>query len=372
MTEPCPVCEAGESSFFRRIDGYDYLQCGNCGSLHIDNATLREIDAGKGVRVYDAAYWHNELIAAKERSLGAALVRAGEAILFARRPVRNFLDVGTGPGYLLDELVRQFPRHANMFHGVEMFPPEQHSSNANYHIGDIGSLDMKFDGGVCIEVIEHLTPAMLVGLVVGLARVSEPDAFWLFNTGMPELVLQHDPEYLDPRYRGHIVSYSLTGLKHLFEPHGFHLSPVPGKNYLFMAEYRACDAEIDFEQRIRKPLRENEALLEDAGLVHQATLESTRSSLCEEQLLGRTQWALSLQTELERVSRLFLDLQIEHQSVAAWAQSLDRELHEQQVERDQIKHSPSWMLTRPLRSMASWWKSVRQASSHGDGKHEPH
>jgi hypothetical protein len=401
------VCEAGESAFFRSIEGYDYLQCGNCGSLHIDNATLHEIDAGKGTRIYDEAYWRTELIAAKERSLGVALVRAGEAILFARRPVRSFLDVGTGPGYLLDELVRQFPQHAQMFHGVELFPPEQHSHNANYHVGDVGSLGMKFDGGVCIEVIEHLTPAMLMSLVGGLACVSEPGALWLFNTGMPEVVLQHDPEYLDPRHRGHIVSYSLAGLKRLFEPHGFRLSPVPGKNYLFIAEYLARDAGIDFEQRIRKPLRENETLLEDAGLIHQAALESTRNSLCEEHLHGRTQWALSLQAELERACRLFSDLQAEHQKIASWAHSLDCELHEQrtkpagcgdehaslrqqkqsldvelatlrethtalQAEHDRIMHSRSWMLTRPLRGMASWWQGVRHASNRSGGEHEPH
>jgi len=405
--ERCPVCEAGESAFFRCIDGYDYLQCAGCGSLHIDNATLVAIDAGKSTRVYDASYWRDELIAARERAQGEALVRAGEAILYARRPVSRFLDVGSGPGYLLDELARQFPRHAGMFHGVELFPPEQHSSHSNYHVGDVGNLLEKFDAGVCIEVIEHLTPTMLSGLVRNLARLSEPGAMWLFNTGMPELVLQQDPGYLDPSYRGHIVSYSLTGLRHLFEPHGFRLSPVPGKNYVFMAEYRPRDEGINFERRVREPLPENLALLKEAGVIHQAVLETGHSSICEEQLGSRMQWIESLQAELARTARLLTDLQPEHQNVATWAQSLDAELavlrekyaalqaeHQSaatwaqlldvelgalrekyttlRTEHDRVICSRSWMLTRPLRLMASWLRAGRHAPDRGGNRHDRH
>jgi SAM-dependent methyltransferase len=352
----------------------------DCGSLHINNATLREIDNGKSTRVYDESYWSDELIAARERSQGEALVRAGEAILYARRPVTCFLDVGSGPGYLLDELARQFPQHASMFHGVELFPPEQHSRHANYHFGDVSGLGERFDAGVCVEVVEHLTPSMLVGMIRGLARISKPDTLWLFNTGMPELVLQHDPEYLDPCGRGHIISYSLMGLRHLFEPHGFRLSAVPGKNYLFMAEYQPRDAEIDFDRRVWEPLRENVSLLKEAGLLHEATLESARHSISEAQLGSRMQWVLSLQAELERASRLHAALQLEHKNVAEWAQSLDsalRVLREQHVtlqsEYDRIMHSRSWILTSPLRGMASWWRGDRRASNHdGDGQRESH
>lgn len=405
--ERCPVCETGESSFFKRIDGYDYLQCAKCGSLHIDNATLVAIDAGKSTRIYDASYWRDELIAARERAQGEGLVRAGEAIILARRPVLRFLDVGSGPGYLLDALAQQFPQHAGMFHGVELYPPEQYSSHPNYHVGDVGSLLEKFDAGVCIEVIEHLTPTMLTGLARNLARVSEPDTLWLFNTGMPELVLQQDPAYLDPSYRGHIVSYSLDGLRHLFEPHGFWLSPVPGKNYVFMAEYLPGDAEIDFDRRVREPLSGNLALLKEAGVIRQAVSDSMHSSICEEQLSSRTLWVQSLQNELARATGLLVDLQSEHQSVAAWAQSLDAEIvalrashvelqseHRSvavwaqsldaelgalrgnyatlQAEHDRVTHSRSWMLTRPLRSLAAWWRRCRLAPSREDSPHEPH
>src|SRR5690242_8152985 len=99
--EICPVCEIGTSLFHGQVDGYDYFHCQSCSSLHISREVLKAIDAGKGTRAYDGAYWAAELVAARERASGESLVRAGEAILYAQRPIRRFLDVGTGPGFLL-------------------------------------------------------------------------------------------------------------------------------------------------------------------------------------------------------------------------------------------------------------------------------
>lgn len=299
METTCPVCEAGKSVFYANIDGYDYLQCGACRSLHIARDVLDDIDRGNAPRIYDEDYWREELRSARERAGGVSLVRAGEAILYCRRPVTRFLDVGTGPGYLLDELAKQFPARQDVFHGVELFPPEEHSSHPNYIKGNVGMLAMTFDAGVCIEVIEHLTPRMLAELARGLARVSAAGTLWLFNTGMPDYVLKEDPNYLDPLHRGHIVSYSLQGLTQMFEPHGLRVQGLPGKSFAFVAEYQPEVAAGDFEYRIYHPLKENIALLQEAGLLHQAAFESARAYFYLAQSDARASWAMDLQRELE-------------------------------------------------------------------------
>jgi hypothetical protein len=207
---------------------------------------------------------------------------------------------------LLDELSRQLPAYSDCFHGVELFPPHEHTSHPNYHQGEIGNLGGAFDSGVCIEVVEHLTPRMLANLLEGLAKVSAPGSLWLVNTGMPDYVLTEDPGYLDPLHRGHIVSYGLRGLLHIFEPFGFRVRGIPGKSYAFVAEFQPLDDELDFEYRFYHPLPENKALLESSGLLYQAAFESARSSYFHEQYLARTQWALTLKAQLDWVPRSWL------------------------------------------------------------------
>lgn len=327
MNAACPVCEAGEPSFHRRIDGFDYFRCGTCGSLHIDNATLDAIDAGKSTRIYDANYWQDELNAARGRAQGVSLVRAGEAILYARRPVRRFLDVGTGPGYLLDALAGLLPSHAGIFHGIELFPPEEHSRNPNYHVGDVRVMDGVFDAGTCIEVVEHLTPRMLRELAQGLALRSAPGTLWLFNTGMPDYVLREDPAYLDPLHRGHIVAYGLSGVRHLFEPFGFRVSAIPGKTYAWFAEFKPLEAP-DFSERVYRPLAANRALLEESGLLFQAAFESARASLYQRVPRNNPGGESSV-------------------SVDTWD------------EYQRMLHSRSWKMTRPLRNVARWLREIR-------------
>lgn len=53
---------------------------------------------------------------------GESLTRVGEALLYCQRPVKRFLDVGTGPGYLLDELANQYPGRPDLFYGVALLP----------------------------------------------------------------------------------------------------------------------------------------------------------------------------------------------------------------------------------------------------------
>lgn len=304
MTIDCPVCLCSHTgSFFQEIDGFKYYACSACESLFIDPMVLAEMDGGKSPRSYDHEYWDAEIEASRQRSKTDGLVRAGEVILYSRRNVRRFLDVGAGPGFLLDELASTFPGRADTFHAVELFPPPGHSMHPNYVIGGVGSLPEKFDAGVCIEVIEHLTPRMLGGLAKGLAAVSEPDALWFFNTGMPSYVRNEDPGYLDPRRRGHVISYGIDGLRKLFEKFDFRVLELPGKSFAFLAEFQSsAESETFTSERFYQPLPYNKRLLEEAGLLYLAAFESARSYYYQHESNQRTKWALSLDESLRAIS----------------------------------------------------------------------
>ena len=304
-TVACPVCE-GRSRHYADVDGVPYLRCERCRTIHITPEALDEIDAGRPLlRDYGQDYWEMELRAARERADGTSLCRAGEALLYCRREVAHFLDLGAGPGYLLGNLLGTLDPEGRVFEAVERFPPAEHLRHANYHegsIADLAAAGRQFDAGVCIEVVEHLTPRMLRELVRELARVSKPDSYWLFNTGLDLYVEKEDPRYLDPYQRGHIMSWSIEGLRRLFEPAGFRIQPLPGKSFAFAAEFKPTQ-DTPYDQRIYSPLAGNAALLARNPLLHVAAFESARSYYYFEGYLERTAWATRLDGELRSLKR---------------------------------------------------------------------
>ena len=99
----CAICE-GYGTPWQLIEGYQYFRCQACDSIYIDPEWLGHIDGGKALRTYDETYWRSELRSSRERSFGSSIARVAESILFARRPIEKYLDIGSGPGYLLDAL----------------------------------------------------------------------------------------------------------------------------------------------------------------------------------------------------------------------------------------------------------------------------
>lgn len=300
----CPVCIDGTGQLARPVDGVDYYRCQHCGSLFADPAFLAGVGTGETGH-YDDGYWSAELKAARERSFGSSLQRVAETFLYCRIPIQRFIDIGSGPGYLLDALQQLMPRSSDVFHAVEMFPPPEpfRSRHPNYTVGSLGDLPQRFEAGCCIEVIEHLTPAMLRGLVAQLAARSMPGALYYFGSGNPDYVDEEDPGYLDPHVRGHVVSYSLKGLAPLFAEHGFQLLPIPGRNWAFLAEYGPAvpSSPSDLLTRLWTADPDNVARLQDpvfGPLMHSMGIESARCYLESALRNERTSWALGLETKL--------------------------------------------------------------------------
>lgn len=216
-------------------------------------------------RVYDDDYWSDEIKAAQERGCGGNLVRMAEVFYYAKRPINRFLDISCGPGLLLNAVSELLPEVSHRFWGVEPFPPPAQfcSKHPNFKVGFLHDLDLKFDAGVCIEVIEHLTPDILRTMTRELAAVSEPGAVYYFNSSQPSCVINSDPGYLDPHKRGHIASYSIEGLRLMFGEAGFTIHPLPGRDWGFLAEYGPGPAEDSngISARIWGILPENREML---------------------------------------------------------------------------------------------------------------
>jgi hypothetical protein len=281
----CAVCEAAEAAPYRSVDGIDYFRCDDCGSLFADPAFMASVEAG-GQTAYADEYWRNELKAARERCFGPAIMRVAETIAYCRIPIGAFIDIGAGTGWVLDALAVLLPEAIDRFHAVELYPPPlpHRTANPNYVLGTLADTRRTFDAGVCIEVIEHLTPGTLRTLVAQLATVSRPGSLYLFNSGQPDFVEHEDPGYLDPLGRGHIVSYSLAGAAGIFAPAGFTVIELPGRAWAFLAEF-GSGLPVDGEALIARlwhPVAENVSMLRTARfgeLLRCAGLDTARAYL---------------------------------------------------------------------------------------------
>ena len=268
MKEYCPCC-GGNSELYKVINGYNYFVCSKCTTIFIENKILERMDAGGSLVSlveYDENYWASELLSSKTRSYGVALARIAEAIYYSRIPIKKFIDIGTGPGYTLDALSKYLPNKKDVFYGVEKYPPKEkyRTKSDHYVLTDYDTLPFKVDGGVCIEVIEHLTPTMFKSILKKIAVVSSDGALFIFNTGMPAYVMHEDANYLDPTRRGHIVSYSLKGVESIVKDIGFTALEIKGKTWAFALEYKSKSPKGEkIQDRIWSALKENLAILED-------------------------------------------------------------------------------------------------------------
>jgi len=305
----CPICQEA-ASIFGDVEGVSYFCCSGCDSIFAHPDFLAAVESGS-LRNYNETYWAKELPAARERSYGAAIIRLSETLRLSRIPVRRILDIGSGPGFFLDALTELVPSLAERVYGIELFPPApaHRSRNANYRMGHIADLEGVFDAGVCIEVIEHLTPSILIDLVSQLAQKSNPGALYFFNSAQPSFVRSIDAAYLDPHRRGHVVSWSIAGLQRIFERAGFNVIALPGRDWAFLAEFgpqRSLSAEGLLEW-LWRPLPENLALTgnDRFGPLFQAFgLEGARCYLECGLVEARTEWALRLDDELQKAKGL--------------------------------------------------------------------
>jgi hypothetical protein len=290
----CPICGA-PAGFLRAVDDVSFFRCTGCASLYAHPDFLAAVDQGTTAN-YGDEYWADGLPSARERSYGPGIARVAEVVRMSRIPVRRFLDIGTGPGYLLDALTVLLPNAAEVFHGVELLPPPvaDRSSHPNYHIGTVGDLEGLFDGGVCIEVIEHLTPAILRTMVAQLAARSTPGALYYFNSAQPSFVDSTDPGYLDPKRRGHIVSWSIEGVRNIFSPAGFNVISVPGRDWAFFAEF-CPPRSVSVDNLISwlwRPVPQNLALFRKDAFGQLLETIGVESSLCYLQG-ARANWAIT-------------------------------------------------------------------------------
>ena len=259
----CSVCSYSKKvSVFLTLNSGTYLECASCEFIFFVDSPSQQENLHTSAS-YSDTYWLEELAAAQDRAFGVSLARAAEVFILARRHIGTFLDIGTGPGLFLDAIDRYLPDSETTFLGVELFPPkpEFQTSHPGYRVGWLDQFeDDSIDGGMCIEVLEHLLPIQVKELFQLLHSKATNGATFIFNTGLVEYVKNEDPSYLDPVKRGHISIWSVRAIEKLISDMGWNISSIPNRSWAFLAE-KGTKSDEDLSDRIWKTLPENVAAL---------------------------------------------------------------------------------------------------------------
>jgi len=254
--------------------------------------------------------------------------------------VRRFLDVSCGAGTLLDTAAELMPEIAGTFWGIEPFPPPPayRATHPNYRIGFLRDLEGRFDGGTCIEVIEHLPPPVLRSMLVELAAVSEPDALWFFNSAQPDFVINTDPGYLDPFKRGHVASYSVEGLRPVFAEAGFTLHALPGRDWAFLAEYA------------QRPPEDSTALLDRVWRIHPDNRKALESARFGPLLLAAGMEGARCYIEAAVASWAVGEIRRAGEKASSDPAAADLRAVALEADLAAFRASTSWRITAPLRA----------------------
>lgn len=284
----CPLCQNRNAlPLIKSIKEFSYHHCLDCDFIFIDEEILSRIDGGEHLFKYHDEYWKEELESAKERAWGSAIARMSECFHYCRIPISKFIDIGTGPGYFLDAVDHFLPDSSKLFYGWEIYPPLKkfQTKHENYHTCDLANINLNFQAGLCMEVIEHITPNQVYNLLRDLKDKIDDGAFFIFNTGLVEYVLKEDLDYLDPIKRGHICVWSVKALNILLNDLGYFCHPIGKKTWAVGIEYKAkkeANSDENIVNRIWSILPENRKILEDKNsgtVIKILGLESARAYL---------------------------------------------------------------------------------------------
>jgi hypothetical protein len=255
----CPIClSLHEIKIYSTLPTGHFNECLNCDYMFFSSFNQKKTETSK-LEAYQDLYWLEEISAAKERAFGISIARASEVFILSSIPIKTFLDIGTGPGYFLDAVNKYLPDSSITFLGVEKFPPgsEFQTKNPGFRTGWLEQFkDESIDGGICIEVIEHLSATEVLQLFNLLYVKSSKGATYIFNTGLTDYVRKEDSDYLDPEIRGHISIWSIRALKILLADTGWTFSPIRNRTWCFMVE-KEIEIDVDLDTRIWRPLSKN-------------------------------------------------------------------------------------------------------------------
>lgn len=265
--QTCPVC-AELSFFYKTVQGFAFFECSQCSVIHIDVDCLDKIDAGAPIILYQNDYWKQEYSAARQR-LPMSVTRLVEAIYLSQIPVQRVIDIGTGQGLILEEMERFLPVNSRAIFGIEKFPPDIRTRSPGYRIGSLQDIASEglYDAGLCMEVIEHLTPLMVRHLLTELSQLASEGGCFLFNTGLAESVKTRNPDYINPGVLGHIMFWTVEAMNVLGAPLGFTAQRFMDRDWCFILE-KTTIALKPITERVYTPLKENLFFLSDQNGPH--------------------------------------------------------------------------------------------------------
>lgn len=178
MTVRCSGClQGGLADPVADIEGIAHYGCRAVDTFVVDPEVLNATDWRNSLQNSDLDCWHVEDRSVRQPAPCHSVVRASQALCYARHDVARFVDAGTG--HLRAHRSKLFPSHRDLFHVVELFRPAIHHTYPNSRVGNTADLEDELDAGICLKFAAHSPPKMISRIVKRFLQIIQENSLWL-------------------------------------------------------------------------------------------------------------------------------------------------------------------------------------------------
>jgi len=270
MHTNCPACNRNDASFEFEKDGFNYVQCNDCGTLYVNprpsEEAIRNFYAHSKSTKYWAEHFYKETEKQRREKIFKPRAFMIRDFIGKRRKINTFADIGAGYGTFLDEM-----RKLGLFKNILAIEPSGDLAavlrTKGFEViqmlieecGDV--LRSKVNLATSFELLEHVFSPEKFFLSVW--EILAKNGYFIFTTlninGFDLQVLWDKSKSISPPH--HLNFFNLDSAKILLKRCGFEIVKAftPGKLDVDIVKNMCSEQNIEVSRFVKLLINSDEA-----------------------------------------------------------------------------------------------------------------